>query len=271
MRRSGFLEQRDYRIEFAIAEHAAQVPEKVALLVAQKVDVIVASGVPSVLPARDGAGRIPIVFVFSGDPVAMGLVPSLARPGSNITGVTIADAVLTAKRFQILRVLQPDLSKATLVVRAQSPENARYIEEAERAGRGLGLEVRVLAVRDVEDLAHALNGRQDVGALVVVADAQFTAARGSLADNALKHRLLTMFTHGAMVEAGGLISYGPDYHDLYRQAAVQVHKILLGTSPAEIPVEQPTRFEQVINLRTAKALGVTVPSVLLANATNVIE
>ena len=271
LRDHGLVEGQSYTLEFGEAAHAAQIPESLAQLVRRNVDVIVASGVPSVLPARDGAGTIPVVFVFSGDPVAIGLASSLARPGGNLTGVTVMDAAVTAKRFQLLKELLPGLSKAALVLRTQGPENSRYIEEAQRAERDLTLQVEVLTVRDADDLAQTLDRAKDVRALVVVGDAQFTVARARIAELALKLRLPTMFTHGAMVEAGGLMSYGPDYQGLYRQAADHVHKILQGTKPADIPVEQPTRFEHVINLKTAKALGLTIPQVLLMNATQVID
>src|SRR5262249_30318516 len=173
--------------------------------------------------------------------------------------------------FQLLKELLPGLSVAALVLRTQGPENTRYIEEARRAERDLGLQVQVLTVRDADDLARALDTAKNVRALVVVGDAQFTTARARIAELALKHRLPTMFTHGAMVEAGGLMSHWPDYRELYRQAADHVHKILQGAKPGDIPIEQPTRFEQVINVRTAKALGLTIPSILLMNATHVID
>ena len=271
LRDHGLVEGQGYSVELGLADRAAQIPEVLAQLVRRKVDVIVASGVPSVLPARDGAGTIPVVFIFSGDPVAMRLAASLARPGGNLTGVTVMDSAVTAKRFQLLKELLPGLSVAALVLRTQGPENTRYIEEARRAERDLGLQVQVLTVRDADDLARALDTAKNVRAMVVVGDAQFTTARARIAELALKHRLPTMFTHGAMVEAGGLMSYGPDYRELYRQAADHVHKILQGAKPGDIPIEQPTRFEQVINVRTAKALGLTIPSILLMNATHVIE
>ena len=267
----GLVEGQDYAMEPGLAEHAAQIPEMLDRLVHLNVDVIVASGVPSVLPARDGAGTIPVVFVFSGDPVAMGLAASLARPGGNLTGITFMDSAITAKRFQLLKELLPGLSKAALVLRTEGPENSRYIEEAQHAKRELGLEVPVLIVRDVDDLARALGTAGDLRALAVVADAQFTAERTRIAELALQYRLPTMFTHRPMAEAGGLMSYGPDYDAVYRHAADQVHKILQGANPADIPVEQPAKFEHVINLRTAKALGLTISPTLLMSATELIE
>ena len=271
LRDHGLVEGQNYVLELGIAEHAARIPEVLAQLVRRNVDVIVASGVPSVLPAKEGAGKIPIVFIFSGDPIAMGLAASLARPGGNLTGVTVIDAAVTAKRVQLLKILLPGLSRVALALRTQGPENPRYIEEARHAERDLALEVKVLTVRDTEDLAQTLDSARDIQALIVVGDAQFTVARTRIAELALKLGLPTMFTHGAMVEAGGLMSYGPDYRDLYRQAADHVRKILQGAKPADIPIEQPTRFEQVINLKTAKALGLIMPPILLMNATQVIE
>ncbi len=271
LRDHGLVEGQGYVLDLGLAEHTARIPQALVGLLQRKVDVIVASGVPSVLPARDGAATTPVVFVYSGDPIAMGLVKSLARPGGNLTGVTIIDSAMTAKRFELLRLLQPGLAKAAIVLREHGPENDRYVEEAQRAGRSLALDVEVLTVRDVDDLVGALDRARDVRALVVVGDAQFTIERQRIAELALKHRLPTMFTHAAMVEAGGLMSYGPDYNDLYRQAAGQVYKILQGAKPADIPVEQPTRFEQIVNLRTARALGLGIPPVLIASTTNVIE
>jgi putative ABC transport system substrate-binding protein len=171
----------------------------------------------------------------------------------------------------LLRLLQPGLRKAAIVLREQAPENARYIGEAMRAGQRLSLEVQALVIGNVDELDRALDAASDVRALVVVGDAQFTIARMRIAELALKRRLPTMFTHSAMVEAGGLMSYGPDYNNLYRQVAVQVFKILNGAKPGDIPVEQPTRYEQVVNLKTAKALDLTIPPMLLASMTNAIE
>jgi putative ABC transport system substrate-binding protein len=271
LRDHGLVEGQNCSIELGLAEHAAQIPEVLDRLVQRKVDVIVASGVPSVLPAKERAGTIPVVFVFSGDPVAMGLAASLVRPGGTLTGITFVDSAITAKRFQLLKELVPGLSNAALVLRTNGPENARYIEEAQRAQRDLGLQVQFLTVRNADDLARTLGTAEDTRALAVVADAQFTAERARIAELALQHRLPTMFTHRPMVEAGGLMSYGPDYEAVYRSAADQVHKILRGDNPADIPVEQPAKFEHVINLRTAKALGLTVPPTLLMSATEVID
>jgi len=181
------------------------------------------------------------------------------------------DSAATAKRFQLLKELVPSLSRAALVLRAGGPENARYSEEAQRAERELKLHVHVVTVSDAGELPRTLDVERDLRALLVVADAQFTAARARIAELALKHRLPTMFTHRAMVEAGGLMSYGPVYEDLYRQAADHVHKVLQGARPGDIPIEQPAKYEQVVSLKTAKALGLTIPPSLLLRADQVIE
>jgi putative ABC transport system substrate-binding protein len=270
LREHGLVEGQQYSIELGVVEHAAEIPEVLAQLVRRKVDVIVASGVPSVLPARDGAGTIPVVFIFSGDPVAIGLAASLAKPGGNLTGVTVMDSAVTAKRFQLLKELVPGLSKAALVLRTRGPENDRYIEETRRAERDLGFQVQILTLQDADELPRALDSARDVRALAIVADAQFTVARARIAQLAVKRRLPTIFTHRAMVEAGGLISYGPVYEELYRQAADHVQKILQGARPGDLPIEQPAKYEQVINLKTAKALGLTIPASIQLRADHVI-
>lgn len=271
LRDHGLIEGKNCVMEMGLAASTAEIPPVVVQLVERKVDVIVASGVPSVLPAKDGAGTIPVVFIFSGDPVAMGLAASLARPGGNLTGLTVMDSPVTEKRFQLLQELAPGLPNAALVLRTGGPENVRYIEEARRAEGQLGLHLEILTVRDADDLARALETAPNVRALVVVGDAQFTAQRTRIAELALKHRLPTIFTHPVMVEAGGLMSYGPDYAELYRRAAGHVHQILQGTKPGDIPIEQPVKFEEVINSKTAKALGLAIPQIILTSATEIIE
>ena len=250
----GLVEGQDYAIERGLAEHAAQIPEVLDRLVQRKVDVIVASGVPSVLPTKEGAGTIPVVFVFSGDPVAMGLAASLARPGGNLTGVTIMDSAVTAKRFQLLKELLPGLSKAALVLRTEGPENTRYIEEARHAERDLKLPVQVLIVRDADDLARALGTAEDVRALAIVGDAQFTVARARIAELALEHRLLTMFTHSAMVAAGGLMSYGPDMACCTAKPRTRCRR------SCRVPVRPISRLSSPRNSSTSSICGRQRPS-----------
>jgi putative ABC transport system substrate-binding protein len=271
LRELGYIEGQDITIEYGLAQSTAQLPDVAAELIRRKVDVLVASGTPSVLPAKNATSTIPVMFVAAIDPVAMGVVASLARPGGNVTGVSAVHADLTGKRLQLLRELLPKLSGIAFLVRATSPATAQYVKEAELAARTLGVQLRVLAVRDSSDFEGAFSEAWDANALLVVDDAVMTAHRTQIAELALKNRLPTMYGLSEMVEAGGLMSYGPHYGDLYRRAAMHVHKILKGAKPADLPVEQPTKFELVINLKTAKALGLTIPQSLLLRADEAIE
>jgi putative ABC transport system substrate-binding protein len=271
LRELGYLEGQNITIEYGLARSAAQLPDVAAELVRRKVDVLVASGTPSVLPAKSATSTIPVVFVAAIDPVATGVIASLARPGGNVTGVTAVHADVTGKRLQILKELLPKLSRIAFLVRATSPATAQYVKEAELAARTLGAQLQVLAVRDSSDFEGAFSAARGASALLVVDDAVITAHRTQIAELALKNRLPTMYGLSEMVEAGGLMSYGPHYGDLYRLAATQVHKIMRGAKPADLPVEQPTKFELVINLKTAKSLGLTIPQSLLLRADEMIQ
>jgi putative tryptophan/tyrosine transport system substrate-binding protein len=271
LRELSYIEGQNIMLELGLAQSAAQLPDMAAKLVRLKVDVIVASGTPSVLPAKNATRTIPIVFVAAIDPVAAGVTASLARPGGNVTGVTAMHADLIAKRLGLLRELLPKLSRFAVLARATSPATAQYVREAELAAQTLGVRLHVVPVNGPGDLAGALSAIQEGSALVVADDAVFTAHRIQIAELALKHRLPTTYGFSEMVEAGGLMAYGPHYGDMYRRAAIQVHKVLQGAKPAELPVEQPVRFELAINLKTAKALGLTIPSSLLARADQIIE
>lgn len=271
LRELNYLEGQNVAIEYGLASSAAQLPDVVAGLVRLKVDVIVASGTPSVMPARDAPSSPPVVFVAAVDPVAAGVAASLARPGGHVTGVTAMHADVTAKRLGLLKELIPRLARTGVLVRAGSPATDQYVKEAELAARTLGTQLQVLAVRDPGELETAFAGAQGVGALLVADDAVFTAHRGRIAELALKARLPTMYGFSDMVEAGGLMAYGPHYGDLYRRAASHVHKILRGARPGDIPIEQPVTFELVINARTARGLGLTVPPSLLLRADQLIE
>ena len=271
LRELGYVEGQSIIIEYGLAENVAQLPELAARLLRLKVDVLVASGTPSVVPARNATSTVPVVFVAAIDPVATGVVTSLARPGGNVTGVSAVHADAVGKRLQLLKELLPKASRIAFMVRATSPATAQYVKEAELAARTLGMQLQILAVRDAGDLEGAFASAQGASALLTVDDAMLTAQRTRIADLALKNRLPTISGFSEMVEAGGLMSYGPHYGDLYRQAAAQVHKILKGTKPADLPVEQPTKFELAINLKTAKALGMTIPQSVLLRADRVIE
>jgi putative tryptophan/tyrosine transport system substrate-binding protein len=212
-----------------------------------------------------------VVFVAAVDPLAAGVAASLARPGGNVTGVSAVFADVTGKRLELLREFLPQLSRTALLVRATSPATAQYLLEAETAARTLRMELHILSVGDAGELETAFGAAHGASALLVADDAVFTSHRVRIAELALKHRLPTAYGFSEMVEAGGLLAYGPHYGDLYRQAAGQVHEILKGAKPADLPIEQPTTFELIINLRTAKALGLEVPPALLARADQVIE
>ena len=242
-----------------------------AELIRLKVDLLLASGTSSVLLTRDAAGTIPVVFVAAVDPVAMGLVPGLARPSGTVTGMTTVAEELNGKRLELLQQLIPNLSTVAFLVRADSPATAEHIKLAESATKTLGVRLQVITVRDQSELERAFSAAQGAGALLVVDDSVFTAQRTKIAELALRNQLPTMYGHRDMVLAGGLMTYGPDYGDLYRHAAEHVHKILKGAKPSDLPVEQPTKFEFILNLKTAKALGLEVPPALLARADEVIE
>jgi putative ABC transport system substrate-binding protein len=246
-------------------------PDAAAELVRRKVDIIVASGTPSVLPAKNAAGQTPVVFVATLDPVATGLVASLASPGGNVTGITSISGDLIAKRLQLTRELLPNLTKIAILVRESSPTAAQYVQESRTAARNLGIELQILAERNPNDIDRIFAAVQVSSALVVADDAEFTARRARIAELALRNHLPTVSGLSEMVEAGGLMAYGASFGELYRRAASQVHKILQGVNPANVPVEQPTKFELVLNMRTAKALGIAVPPQLLARADEVIE
>ena len=271
MREQGLVENQHFVIEYSLAQSAAQIPDAAAELVRRNVDLIVASGTPSVVPASNAAGQTPVVFVATLDPVATGLIASLASPGRNITGMTSISGDIIAKRLQLTKELIPNLARIAILVRELSPTAAQYVQESRTAARNLGLELQILTERNPKDLDGIFVAVQGPSALVVADDAEFTARRVQIAELALKNRLPTVSGLREMVEAGGLMAYGASFGELYRRAASQVRKILQGVNPANIPVEQPTKFEFVLNMRTAKALGLTVSPQLLARADEVIE
>jgi putative ABC transport system substrate-binding protein len=271
LRERGLIEGQHFVIEYVLAQSAAKISDAAAELVRRRVDVIVASGTPSVLPARDAAGQIPVVFVATLDPVATGLVASLSKPGGNITGTTSISGDVIAKRLQMTRELLPKLTRIAILVRESSPTAAQYVQESRTAARNLSIELQIETERDPKDLEGIFVAVRGSSALVVADDAEFTALRTRIAELALRSQLPTVSGLREMAEAGGLMAYGASFRELYRRAASQVHKILQGINPADLPVEQPIKFEFVLNMRTAKALGLTVPSSLLALADEVIE
>jgi putative tryptophan/tyrosine transport system substrate-binding protein len=203
--------------------------------------------------------------------VATGLVASLARPGGNITGMTSISGDVIAKRLQLVTELIPNVARVAILVREASPTAAQYVRESQTAARGMGIALTIENARDVKDLDAIFLAVSGASVLLVADDAEFTARRAELAQLGIKHRLPTISGLKEMVEAGGLMAYGGSFAELYRRAASHVHKILQGTSPAALPVEQATKFELVLNLKTARALGLEVPTTLLARADEVIE
>jgi ABC-type uncharacterized transport system substrate-binding protein len=269
----GWLEGRTVAIDYRWAEgREERYAELAAEFVRLKVDVIVTSGTPAVMASMRATSTIPIVFATAGDPVGNSLVASLARPGGNVTGLSTLGADLAGKRLEILREVVPALGRLAVMGNAGNPFVVLEMEEARTAARKLGLEVITLEIRHASDIMPAfdtLKGGSD--ALYVCTDALVNANRIKINILAIGVRLPTMHGSRDYVEAGGLMSFGPNYPDLFRRAADYVDKILRGAKPGNIPVEQPTKFDLIVNLITARALGLTVPSPLLARADEVME
>jgi putative ABC transport system substrate-binding protein len=272
LRELGWIEGRTIAIEYRWSEGR---PERNAEIAAEfvrlNVDVIVTLG--SAVPAlKRVTSSIPIVFALSTDPVGGGLVASLARPGGNVTGLSNQAADVASKRFEFLREVVPHLRRLAIMLNVGFPQAVLEMAGVQAAARKLDLEVTPLEIRGADDIAPAfeqLNAKAD--ALYVVDDALVTANRTRILTLALGARLPAIFNNRSFVEVGGFMSYGPNFPDLFRRAADLVDKILRGAKPAEIPVEQPTKFDLVFNLTTAKALGLTIPHNLLVLADEVIE
>jgi len=273
LRDHGWIEGTTISIDYRWAEgRSDRLAELAAELVQRNVGVIVTSGTEQTLAVKQATASIPIVFAAAGDPVGTGLVGSLARPGGNVTGLSNQSADVVGKRIDLLREAVPGLRKLAVMANIGSPIGALEIREIEDAGRTSGLEVVRLEIRGAEDIGPAietLKGGAD--ALIVVTEALAQTNRMRINTLALVSRLPTMYGARTYVEAGGLMSYGADYNDLFRRAAGYVDKILRGARPRDLPVEQPTTFALIINLTTAKALGVQIPPMLLARADEVIE
>ena len=273
LRELNWIEDRTVAIEFRWTDgHNERTTEIAGEFVKLKVDVIVTYANTVADATKRTATTIPIVFAAAGDPVGTGLVASLARPGGNVTGLSLQQPEIASKRLQILRDLLPNLHTLAILANSGSPNAVLEMGEADAAARRLGLAVVRSEVRKTEDFApafDALKGRAE--ALYVCSDPLLTTNRLGINTLALGVRLPTMHGFREFVEAGGLISYGPNFPDLFRRAAEYVDKILRGTKPADLPVEQPTKFDLVINLTTAKALGLTIPELFLLRANEVIE
>jgi putative ABC transport system substrate-binding protein len=273
LRELGWLEGRTIAIEYRWGEgRAERYSEIAAEFVQLKVDVILAGGTEAAIAAKQATSVIPIVFPTAGDPVGSRLVASLARPGGNVTGLSNLGSNLAAKRLEIMREVVPGLGRLAVMANADYSGGVTEREEIDAAARTIGLEVISLPIRRPEDIAPAFEAlKRRADALYVVGDPLVNIQRVRINTFALATRLPTMYVQREYVEAAGLMSYGPNYLDLNRRAADYVDRILRGTKPGDLPIEQPTKFDLVINLITAKALGLEIPPTLLARADEVIE
>jgi putative ABC transport system substrate-binding protein len=273
LRELGWIEARTIAIEYRWAEGKSErYTEIAAEFVRLKVDVIVSWAAAPVLAAKQATAQIPIVFAGQTDPVGAGMVASLARPGGNVTGLSLQQADTTDKRLELLREAVPNLGRLAIMANAGGPGAVREMGKVQATARAIGLEATTLVIRQAEDIApaiEALKSRTD--ALYVATDPLLFTHRIRINTLALGARLPTIYGSREYVDAGGLLSYGPNWTDIFRRAADYVDKILRGTKPGDIPVEQPTKFDLIVNLKTAKALGLELSPSLLARADEVIE
>ncbi len=272
LRELGYIEGESFVIEYRSADgRDERFPDLATEVVRLKVDLILTRGTPAALAARNATGTIPVVIVGVGDPVGQGLVASLARPGRNITGLSAAVTEIYPKRVQLLRELVPRAARIAVLFNMSNPALPSQWKEIAMAARSLGIEPHLLDVRTPEDLAPAFDAatKQRADALIVGLDTLTQANQRGIVDLVAKHRLPAIYASKEF--AGGLVVYGVNYPEMYRHAASFAHKIFRGVNPADLPVEEPTKFELVINLKTAKALGLTIPKSLLLRADQVIE
>jgi putative tryptophan/tyrosine transport system substrate-binding protein len=268
----GYVERRNYAIEYRSADgHDERFPSLAVELVRLKVDLILTRGTPAALAAKNATATIPVVILGVGDPVAQGVVAGLAHPGRNVTGLSAAVTNIYAKRVQLLREFVPRAARIAVLFNMSNPAVPAQWKEVERAARSFGIEPQLLDVRMPEDLKPAFDSaiRQRADALVVGLETLTQVNQRAIVDLAANRRLPAIYASTEFV--GGLVSYGANYPEMYRHAANLAHKIFTGAKPADLPVEEPTKFELVINLRTARALGLTIPPSLLERADQVIE
>jgi putative ABC transport system substrate-binding protein len=273
LRDLGYIEGTNIAIEWRWAEKVDQLLGLATDLARMNVNVIVAPSSTFVEAARRATTSIPIVFTVHADPVGLGHVASLARPGGNVTGLSMLLTELAAKELEMMKEAVPSATRIGVLWNPTTPSHQPALKSIETAGETLRVELRMVAARTLDDFEGAFSTmtRGSVDAFLVVASPLFVAQQALLARLALRHRLPGMFPFRENVEAGGLMSYGADRDDLYRRAAAYIDKILKGVKPADLPVEQASKYQLVINLRTAKELGLEVPPTLLARADEVIE
>jgi putative tryptophan/tyrosine transport system substrate-binding protein len=272
LRELGWSEGRTIAIEYRWSEGRAQSAADIAAEFVRLKAAVIVTNYSGAFAAKQATSVIPIIFVLGNDPVGSGLVASLARPGGNITGLSVQAAEVAGKRLELLRETVPRLRRLAVMAHAGFPDAALEIGHVEAAAHAQGIEVAPLQIRRAQDIATAfesLNPQAD--ALYVVQDAVIVANRTAIVAFALTRRLPTIFSARDFVQAGGLLSYGPNYPGVFRRAADYVDKIMRGAKPSDLPIEQPTKFDLVINLTIARALGVTIPEKLLALADEVIE
>jgi len=274
LRELGYEEGGNIVIEYRWADGKyEQFPTLVAELIAAKVDVIVTAGTPAALAMKKATTTVPLVMVAVGDPVGTGLVPSLARPGGNLTGLSSIAPDLEGKRLQLLREVVPALSYVAMFINSLNPFHVSSMRQARAAAQAMGIKLQLHDIRKSEDLddAFAAIRKERPDALLILADRVFLHNRERMMDFTKEQRLPNVNAYKELVEVGGLMSYGPSYEDMHKRAAIYVDKILKGAKPADLPIEQPSKFTFIISLKAAKALGVTVPLQLLALADRLIE
>jgi putative ABC transport system substrate-binding protein len=269
----GYKEGQNFYLEYRSADgYIERFPELASELVHLNVDVIVTRGTPAVLAAKAATSTVPIVMAASGGPLTAGVVAGLAHPGGNVTGLSAITDELTAKRLQLLKELTPGLKSVAYLHDMANPVAAPQWQELKLAGQSLKIATEIIDVRKPEDIATAIEAASRRGdAIVVGNDAVTHASRQQIVELTRKHGALAIYATREFVDTGGLMSYAVSYPDLYRRAAGYIDRIFKGAKPADLPVEQPTRFELVINLETAKALGLTISPALLARADELIE
>jgi putative ABC transport system substrate-binding protein len=272
LRERGYAEGRNLVWEFRLTDGSLdQLPQFAEELVRLKVDVILARASSGAMAAKRATTSIPIVFFAVYAPVEIGLVPNLGRPGGNITGVAVNASDMAGKRVQLLKEIVPTLTRVAILSHPSHPTNAVQLQGAEAAARTLGVHVKAVPVRSADEFAPALKALRGIEGVLHTDTPLFVTHRARLVDAVAGSRLPAIFPARVYVEAGGLISYGSDVPDLWRRAAAYVDKILRGAKPGDLPVEQPTTFELVINSRTAKAIGLTIPPSLVLRADQILE